>query len=94
VRVKSVSWPDVLFVPFLHGIFRSDGFLSLAFLVLASATLSGAHSVIIALAQELVASRTSTASHFVSPFARGAPHPQSDSQTGERIATYLWMRTP
>jgi FSR family fosmidomycin resistance protein-like MFS transporter len=55
----------VLCVPLLHGIFHSDGWLSLLFLVLASATLSGANSVVIAFAQELVPSRAGTASSLV-----------------------------
>ena len=55
----------VLCVPLLHGIFHSDGWLSLVFLVLASATLSGANSVVIAFAQELVPSRAGTASSLV-----------------------------
>jgi FSR family fosmidomycin resistance protein-like MFS transporter len=55
----------VLCVPLLHGIFHSDGWLSLTFLVLASATLSGANSVVIAFAQELVPSRAGTASSLV-----------------------------
>jgi FSR family fosmidomycin resistance protein-like MFS transporter len=55
----------VVCVPLLHGIFHSDGWLSLAFLVLASATLSGANSVVIAFAQELVPSRAGTASSLV-----------------------------
>jgi FSR family fosmidomycin resistance protein-like MFS transporter len=54
-----------LCVPLLHGIFHSDGWLSLLFLVLASATLSGANSVVIAFAQELVPLRTGTASSLV-----------------------------
>jgi hypothetical protein len=45
--------------------FRSDGLLSLLLLVLAAGTLSGANSVIIALAQELVPSRAGTASSLV-----------------------------
>jgi FSR family fosmidomycin resistance protein-like MFS transporter len=52
-------------VPLLHGIFHSDGWLSLVFLVLASASLSGANSVVIAYAQELVPSRAGTASSLV-----------------------------
>jgi FSR family fosmidomycin resistance protein-like MFS transporter len=55
----------LLCVPLLHGIFRTDGLLSLTFLVLAAGTLSGANSVIIALAQELVPSRAGTASSLV-----------------------------
>ena len=55
----------VLCVPLLHGIFHSDGWLALLFLILASATLSGANSVVIAFAQELVPSRAGTASSLV-----------------------------
>jgi FSR family fosmidomycin resistance protein-like MFS transporter len=55
----------VLCVPLLHGIFLTDGLVSLLFLVLAAATLSGANSVIIAFAQELVPSRAGTASSLV-----------------------------
>lgn len=55
----------ILCVPFLHGIFLTEGVLSFASLVLAAATLSGANSVVIAFAQELVPSRTSTASSLV-----------------------------
>jgi FSR family fosmidomycin resistance protein-like MFS transporter len=55
----------VLCVPLLHGIFHSQGWVSLAFLVCASATLSGANSVVIACAQELVPSRAGTASSLV-----------------------------
>jgi FSR family fosmidomycin resistance protein-like MFS transporter len=49
----------------LHGIFLTDGLTSLLFLILAAGTLSGANSVIIALAQELVPSRSGTASSLV-----------------------------
>jgi FSR family fosmidomycin resistance protein-like MFS transporter len=45
--------------------FRTDGLMSLLLLILAAATLSGANSVIIALAQELVPSRAGTASSLV-----------------------------
>jgi MFS transporter, FSR family, fosmidomycin resistance protein len=55
----------LLCVPLLHGMFRSDGLMSLLLLVLAAATLSGANSVIIALAQELVPSRAGMASSLV-----------------------------
>lgn len=55
----------VLCVPLLHGIFHSQGWVSLVFLVCASATLSGANSVVIAYAQELVPSRAGTASSLV-----------------------------
>jgi MFS transporter, FSR family, fosmidomycin resistance protein len=55
----------LLCVPLLHGMFRTDGLMSLLLLTLAAATLSGANSVIIALAQELVPSRAGTASSLV-----------------------------
>jgi FSR family fosmidomycin resistance protein-like MFS transporter len=55
----------LLCVPLLHGIFHTQGVLSLVFLVLAAATLSGANSVVIAFAQELVPSRAGTASSLV-----------------------------
>jgi FSR family fosmidomycin resistance protein-like MFS transporter len=55
----------VLCVPFLHGMFLTEGWVSLLLLVLAAGTLSGAHSVIIAFAQELVPSRAGTASSLV-----------------------------
>jgi FSR family fosmidomycin resistance protein-like MFS transporter len=55
----------LLCVPLLHGMFLTDGMLSLVFLVLAAGALSGANSVIIALAQELVPSRAGTASSVV-----------------------------
>jgi FSR family fosmidomycin resistance protein-like MFS transporter len=55
----------LLCVPLLHGMFRTAGLTSLILLVLAAGTLSGANSVIIALAQELVPSRTGTASSLV-----------------------------
>jgi MFS transporter, FSR family, fosmidomycin resistance protein len=54
-----------LCVPLLHGMFLTDGLVSLLFLILAAGTLSGANSVIIALAQELVPSRAGTASSLV-----------------------------
>jgi FSR family fosmidomycin resistance protein-like MFS transporter len=55
----------LLCVPFLHGMLHSSGVLSLGLLVLAAGTLSGANSVIIALAQELVPARAGTASSLV-----------------------------
>jgi MFS transporter, FSR family, fosmidomycin resistance protein len=55
----------LLCVPLLHGMFLTGGLVSLLFLVLAAATLSGANSVIIAFAQELVPSRAGTASSLV-----------------------------
>jgi FSR family fosmidomycin resistance protein-like MFS transporter len=55
----------LLCVPLLHGMFHTDGLVSLAFLVLAAASLSGANSVVIACAQELVPARAGTASSVV-----------------------------
>jgi MFS transporter, FSR family, fosmidomycin resistance protein len=55
----------LLCVPLLHGMFRTDGLVSLIFLVLAAASLSGANSVVIAFAQELVPARAGTASSVV-----------------------------
>jgi FSR family fosmidomycin resistance protein-like MFS transporter len=55
----------LLCVPLLHGMFRTDGLMSLLLLVLAAGTLSGANSVIIAMAQELVPARAGTASSLV-----------------------------
>lgn len=55
----------LLCVPLLHGVFHTQGLLSLVFLVLAAATLSGANSVTVAFAQELVPSRAGTASSLV-----------------------------
>jgi MFS transporter, FSR family, fosmidomycin resistance protein len=55
----------LLCVPLLHGMFRTDGLVSLVFLVLAAASLSGANSVVIAFAQELVPARAGTASSVV-----------------------------
>jgi FSR family fosmidomycin resistance protein-like MFS transporter len=55
----------LLCVPLLHGVFHTQGTLSMVFLVLAAATLSGANSVVIASAQELVPARTGTASSLV-----------------------------
>jgi FSR family fosmidomycin resistance protein-like MFS transporter len=55
----------LLCVPLLHGMFLTDGLVSLLFLVLAAGTLSGANSVVIAFAQELVPSRAGTASSLV-----------------------------
>jgi hypothetical protein len=49
----------------LFAMFHSEGLLSLACLVLAAGTLSGANSVVIAFAQELVPSRAGTASSLV-----------------------------
>jgi MFS transporter, FSR family, fosmidomycin resistance protein len=55
----------LLCVPLLHGMFQTNGLPSLILLVLAAGTLSGANSVVIALAQELVPCRAGTASSLV-----------------------------
>jgi FSR family fosmidomycin resistance protein-like MFS transporter len=55
----------LLCVPLLHGVFHTTGALSMVFLVLAAATLSGSNSVVIACAQELVPLRAGTASSLV-----------------------------
>jgi FSR family fosmidomycin resistance protein-like MFS transporter len=63
---KAVILGSGLFcVPLLHGMFHTESLLSLVCLVLAAGTLSGANSVIIAFAQELVPSRAGTASSLV-----------------------------
>jgi FSR family fosmidomycin resistance protein-like MFS transporter len=63
---RGVIWVSGLVcVPLLWGIFHTQGILSLVCLVLAAATLSGANSVVIAFAQELVPSRAGTASSLV-----------------------------
>jgi FSR family fosmidomycin resistance protein-like MFS transporter len=64
-RKGVISLSGLVCVPLLMGVFRTDGMVSLVLLVLAAATLSGAHSVIIALAQELVPERAGTASSLV-----------------------------
>ncbi|MCZ6875613.1 MAG: MFS transporter [bacterium] len=64
-RKGVISLSGLLCVPLLMGVFRTDGIVSLALLGLAAATLSGAHSVVIALAQELVPHRAGTASSLV-----------------------------
>ena len=55
----------VVCVPLLHGMFLSEGLVALLFLILAAGALSGANSVIIAFAQELVPARSGTASSLV-----------------------------
>lgn len=63
---KGVIWTSgLLCVPLLYGVFHTQGMLSSILLVLAAATLSGANSVVIAYAQELVPSRAGTASSLV-----------------------------
>jgi MFS transporter, FSR family, fosmidomycin resistance protein len=64
-RKAVILGSGLLCVPLLHGMFLTDGLMSLLLLVLAAGTLSGANSVIIALAQELVPSRAGTASSLV-----------------------------
>ena len=51
--------------------FRTDGLIAILLLVLAAATLSAAHSVSIAFAQELVPERAGTASSLVMGFGWG-----------------------
>jgi MFS transporter, FSR family, fosmidomycin resistance protein len=64
-RKTVILTSGMLCAPLLHGMFLTDGLVSLLFLVLAAGTLSGANSVVIALAQELVPSRAGTASSLV-----------------------------
>jgi FSR family fosmidomycin resistance protein-like MFS transporter len=64
-RKGVISVSGLICVPLLMGVFRTDGAVSLGLLVLAAAALSGAHSVIIAFAQELVPGRAGTASSLV-----------------------------
>jgi FSR family fosmidomycin resistance protein-like MFS transporter len=64
-RKGVISVSGLICVPLLMGVFRTEGVVSLGLLVLAAAALSGAHSVIIAFAQELVPGRAGTASSVV-----------------------------
>jgi FSR family fosmidomycin resistance protein-like MFS transporter len=64
-RKSVIAVSGLLCVPLLHGVFHTDGLLALVCLTLAAGTLSGANSVIIALAQELVPMRAGTASSVV-----------------------------
>jgi MFS transporter, FSR family, fosmidomycin resistance protein len=64
-RKSVIAVSGLLCVPLLHGVFHTDGILALVCLTLAAGTLSGANSVIIALAQELVPTRAGTASSVV-----------------------------
>jgi MFS transporter, FSR family, fosmidomycin resistance protein len=70
-RKAVILGSGLLCVPFLYGMFYTEGLLSMICLVLASGTLSGANSVIIAFAQELVPSRAGTASSLVMGFGWG-----------------------
>ncbi len=64
-RKSVIAVSGLLCVPLLYGVFHTDGLLALVCLMLAAGTLSGANSVIIALAQELVPTRAGTASSVV-----------------------------
>ncbi len=64
-RKSVIAVSGLLCVPLLYGVFHTDGLLALVCLTLAAGTLSGANSVIIALAQELVPTRAGTASSVV-----------------------------
>jgi len=64
-RKSIIAVSGLLCVPLLYGVFHTDGLLALVCLMLAAGTLSGANSVIIALAQELVPTRAGTASSVV-----------------------------
>src|SRR5262245_62599292 len=64
-RKRVIAVSGLLCVPLLHGILHTDGGLALVCLTLAAGTLSGANSVIIALAQELMPTRAGTASSVV-----------------------------
>ena len=64
-RKGVIAVSGLVCVPLLLGMFRTDGWVSLALLALAAAALSGAHSVIIAFAQELLPTRAGTASSLV-----------------------------
>lgn len=64
-RKGVIALSGILCVPLLLGVFRTDGWVSMILLGLSAATLSAAHSVIIASAQELVPARAGTASSLV-----------------------------
>ena len=64
-RKRVIAVSGLLCVPLLHGVLYMDGCLALVCLALAAGTLSGANSVIIALAQELMPTRAGTASSVV-----------------------------
>jgi FSR family fosmidomycin resistance protein-like MFS transporter len=70
-RKGVIALSGLICVPLLYGMFRTDGPLALLLLVLAAATLSAAHSVTIAFAQELVPERAGTASSLVMGFGWG-----------------------
>ena len=64
-RKRIIAGSGLLCVPFLYGVLHLDGPLALVCLALGAGTLSGANSVVIAMAQELVPSRAGTASSLV-----------------------------
>lgn len=64
-RKRIIAGSGLLCVPFLYGVLHTDGLWALVCLALGAATLSGANSVVIAMAQELVPSRAGTASSLV-----------------------------
>ena len=64
-RKGVIALSGLVCVPLLLGVFRTDGWVSMVLLGLSAASLSAAHSVIIASAQELVPARAGTASSLV-----------------------------
>jgi len=64
-RKRIIAGSGLLCVPFLYGIFHTEGLVALVCLTLGAGTLSGANSVVIAMAQELVPTRAGTASSLV-----------------------------
>jgi FSR family fosmidomycin resistance protein-like MFS transporter len=70
-RTRIIAGSGFLCVPFLYGILHTHGLVALVCLVLGAGMLSGAHSVVIAMAQELVPTRAGTASSLVMGFGWG-----------------------
>src|SRR5438093_5836231 len=64
-RKRIIAGSGLLCVPFLYGVLHTDGFVAFVCLALGAGTLSGANSVVIAMAQELVPTRAGTASSLV-----------------------------
>src|SRR5256714_4090547 len=64
-RKRIIAGSGLLCVPFLYGVLHTEGLLALVCLALGAGTLSGANSVVIAMARELVPSRAGTASSLV-----------------------------
>ncbi len=79
-RKGVIAVSGLVCVPLLLGMFRTDGWVSLALLALAAAALSGAHSVIIAFAQELLPSRHGFESGHGTRMGHGWP-----------TADWLWL---